>query len=103
MRCGVQSQEVQQPVARDMGEPFDGQRSLKRFNHLRYIDDGRLQQLFSKRSPKLLELRVHGILILRKQDLSGQRQAITMDSAASNPDNDIAGSHRLSNDYLVER
>src|SRR3989304_4342006 len=86
-----------------MGEPCNGQRSFERLNHLRYIDGGWLQQLFPQRSPKLLELGIHGVPVLREQDLTGQRQAVTVDPAASDSNNDITGSHGPANDALVER
>ena len=99
---GGDAAEVEQPVAGDVDQRLHSGDRLQDLQRLGNVDVGRAQELLPERDGKLVELVADGIAVVGEERLAREREAVAVDAAALDADDDVAFAHGAPVDDLVE-
>ena len=99
---GGDAGEVEQAVAGDVDQRLHPGHLRQDLHRLGNVDVGRAQELFPERHGKLVELVADGVAVVGEERLAREREAVAVDAAASDADDDVAFAHAAPVDDLVE-
>src|SRR5262249_26696942 len=96
------SYKIEQPVSGDMCERADRDARLEDGENGPHVDPGGAQQLLAEAAAELGDVRMHIELAAFDERLARQREAVRVQAAALQPEQDVARTNRGTREHPVE-